>query len=465
MYKRKLILIILLGVTLFLPSINIFFISDDWFHLRISQIGNIEEFINFFSFSQTPQSAAFYRPIPTQVFFFVFNSLFGLNAVPYHIFTLFVFGLSLYLLSKLLLKLFDRKLALISTFIYAISVTHFSRLYFLSAFQEIAMAVFLISAMLFYIDHSKKGYLGSLILYILSLASKETAVVLPALLLLIDWEKGVLKIRKIMPFILITAAYLIFYLNGFGFKTEGSYAWDFSPLKAVNTLFWYTVWSFGGPEFLVDYVGSGLKIVPRFFEQFREWSVVILSFIGFTFLSFFSIILKNKNIFKKEFLFGVFFFLVAILPVLFLPLHKFTLELTLPLIGFCIAVASLLNGSSKATGYIFISAFVIMNIASYLITYQTHFAVARSKISNNIYQYFLTNYPNYPRYKYFEFVNEIESSKQWGVSKQIAQVTSYSDMFKVIYRNKGVKVYFEDLPETKPGNLEQIRLSSMMFLR
>ncbi len=466
MKSKKIFFIIVLALILFSPSINTFFISDDWFHLKISQISSAGEFLNFFSFSQTPQSAAFYRPIPTQVFFFVFNSLFGLNSLPFHIFTLSVFGLSLFLLFILLQKLFKKDLAVLGTFLYAISVTHFSRLYFLSAFQEIMMVTFLLASMIFYIQaKTPRLIIFSLASFILALASKETAVIFPALLLLLDWKRNEIKIGRLIPFILVAVIYLTLYITNLGFKTEGSYNWNYSPLKTANTLFWYIFWSFGAPEFLVDYVGSGLKIVPRFFEQFPIWSKIILSLLGLVALGTVLITAGNKNLFKKGFLFGAAFFLVGLLPVLFLPLHKFTLELTLPLIGFCISLAFLVKGSSKKIGYIFLAAYIVMNVASYIITYQTHFAIARSKISLNIYQFFSTNYPEYPRDKCIEFINGVQSSKEWGVSKQIAQVTSYSDMFQVIYKDKSIKVYFEDLPEEKPYYLQPVKLSSLLFLR
>jgi hypothetical protein len=463
---KKLFLIIFLALIIYLPSVHTFFISDDWFHLRISQISSLQEFLNFFKLSETPQSAAFYRPIPTQLFFSTFYSLFGLNPLPYHVLVLSFFTLSLYLVFKLCSNLFNEKIALTTTFLYSISATHFSRLYFLSAFQEIVMTIFVILSLLFYVKKTAFKFIAiSLIFFILALASKETAVVLPVLLLLIDWKNGKINITRIAPFVLLALIYTILYITNFGLKSEGSYSWDFSPFKAANTLFWYTLWSFGAPEFLVDYVGSSLKILPRFFEQFPLWSKLILLMICSTLLSAFGLIFKNRNLFKKETFFGVIFYLTGILPVLFLPWHKFTLELTLPLIGFCIFLAYLIKGSPTIIQILFLTTFTLLNLASYLLTYQTNFAPARSDISKNIYNYLTINYRDYPYGSYFEFINDSQSSKDWGVSKQIAQVTSYSDMFKVIYKDNKIEVYFEDIPQPRPIDLNPIRLSTLQFLK
>ena len=104
---------ILIGLVLIVFSSCLlnFFSADDWFHLRLIQINSWQEFFNFFSFRNTPQSAAFYRPIPTQLFFFIFYKLFGLNSIFYFGLGLTLFGLIILNLIKLLRDLkFDEKI-------------------------------------------------------------------------------------------------------------------------------------------------------------------------------------------------------------------------------------------------------------------------------------------------------------------------------------------------------------------
>jgi len=120
---------------LFTPSLFNFFSADDWFHLRLAQISSITEFLSFFSFSATAQSASFYRPLSTQVFFFIFHSLFGLNAFFYYLFGLLLFVLILLQLKNLVLVLFPKISPITTIVIYGFSVTNFTRLYFLSAYQ------------------------------------------------------------------------------------------------------------------------------------------------------------------------------------------------------------------------------------------------------------------------------------------------------------------------------------------
>jgi hypothetical protein len=62
------------------------------------------------------------------------------------------------------------------------------------------------------------------------------------------------------------------------------------------------------------------------------------------------------------------------------------------------------------------------------------------------------------------FVNDTSpEAKQWGSSKQIAYALSNSDFFKVFYKNKNIKVYYEDLDQQIP--VDAIKISSKMFLK
>ena len=149
--KFGLLFVLIISVVIFSPALNNFFWGDDWFHLQVSQISNLNEFFNFFSFQYTSQSTPFYRPISTQLFFFIFNNLFGLNALPYYFFLLIIFAVSLWLLYIFIFLITkDKKAALLTTFIYGISATNFPRLYYLSNLQEVLMTVFVLASLIFF---------------------------------------------------------------------------------------------------------------------------------------------------------------------------------------------------------------------------------------------------------------------------------------------------------------------------
>ena len=460
--------IIFCSLLIFSPALFNFFSSDDWFHLRISQIGNLHEFFDFFSFLPNQHSATFYRPLSTQVFFFIFQKLFGLNAGPYYLFVFLVFGFSLWLVYRLARIVFkNKKQSLLALVFYAFSVTHFTRLYFLSAFQEILMTVFVLSAVLTYFKKpSWKTNLLTSFFFILALLSKETAVVLPLILILFDWFNDCFRPKRLIPILLILFPYLYFRFFHFGQVSGDSYLWDFSVRKFLNTFFWYALWSFGAPELLVDYVSGGLRILPRFFSDFPFWSKIVLSLIGSTLTSFAILFVANlkKVKVKKVLLFlGIFF--LALLPVLFLPRHKFTLELTLPMVSFSFLLAEICLTKHSWLTTVFISLYIILNLSMNRLTYQTHYTVSRSQIAKKVYHYFIRNYPQYPEGCYFEFTNDQEvGNKIWGVSKQVAFAVGDDNFFQVLYHNQKVKVFYQDLPEERPKDKQVININSTNFL-
>jgi len=461
-------LIIFFSLLLFSPAIFNFFSSDDWFHLRISQITSFKDFLSFFSFFPNQHSAAFYRPLSTQVFFFVFQKLFGLSPWPYYLFIFLVFGFSLWLVYRLAKIIFkNENQSLLALVFYAFSITHFTRLYFLSAFQEILMTVFVLLTILTYLKKpSLKTNLLTAFFFIMALLSKETAVVLPLILILLDWFRGRFHLKRLIPLLLILLPYLYLRLFHFGQVSGDSYLWDFSLKKFLNTFFWYGLWSFSAPELLVDYVSSGFRILPRFFSDFPFWSKIVLSLIDFTLASFTILFISHfRKIKTKKVLLSLGIFILALLPVIFLPWHKFTLELTLPLVGFSFLLAEICLAKRSWLAVVFIALFMILNLSMNRLTYQTHYAVNRSQIARKVYQYFISNYPQYPQDRYFEFINDQKIENEiWGLSKQVAFAVGGDNFFQVLYYNHEIKVFYEDLLEERPKDKQAININSTIFL-
>lgn len=453
----------LIVIFLYLPSLLNFYSGDDWFHLRIIQINSISEFLNFFSFNHTAQSAAFYRPLPTQVFFFTLQKLFGLTAWPYYFLVLSCFGYSLHLVYKFTLSQFrDKNKSLIATFIYGISVSNFTRIYFLSAFQEITLVIFSLLCLLSF----QKSKLKSTTFFILALFSKETAIVLPLLLLIFNFKTIKKKIPTFIPFISISLIYLFFRLKIFGMATGDSYTWIFSPAKAANTLSWYILWSFGAPELLVDYIGSGFRPTARLFTDYPYWWQTIITLLFGTLMSFGILIIKKIKKMNYQVLKFISLFLITLSPVLFLPQHKFTLELGLPLIGFALVLAWILPVKNTTIKTIFLGFYIVLNLSMNYLTYTRHYSVNRSIVAKKIVQYFSTNYPRYPSGKYFEFINDTNDyGKEWGSSKQISNISSSSELFRVLYHDENINVYFQDYPGDRPIDKEKIEVSTKQFFQ
>ena len=151
------------------------------------------------------------------------------------------------------------------------------------------------------------------------------------------------------------------------------------------------------------------------------------------------------------------------LPVLFLPWHKFSHALTLPLIGVSLILGLIYKSNSKILRILILVVYLVLNLSTIYNLNQRHYSVNRGRISWNVYQFFKQNYPNYPEGICLEFINDTTpEAKQWGSSKQVAYALSNLDFFKVFYKNNQIKIYYEDFNETclEP----KIELSSKKFL-
>lgn len=461
-------IIILFALFLYLPSLRGFFYADDWYHLSLVQINSFHDFINFFSFKPTAQSATFYRPLSTQVFFFILYSLVGLNAFWYYFFVLSVFCFSLLVLYKVAFELTKRsRIALISVLMYSASVTNFNRIYFLSAFQEILLVTTILLSLYFYIKPMKQlRIILSLSFFILALASKETAVIFPVILVVYELIKHRKIPKVIVLYYLILAPYVFFRFIHFGIATGDSYIWDFSPLKAANTFIWYCLWTIGAPEGLINFASKWLMVIPSFYSEYPKWSKIILTSLYASVSGLALLTIVNWRKVNSRNIFFIIIFIAFLFPVLFLPWHKFSLELGLPLVGFVLFIASLT--SHKKLFAFGVTVYLVTNIISnafMLMNFKFHYINGRSEISRRVFEYFSTKYPVFPEKAYFEFENEGRNlGPIMGYSRQIAFAVSNDNLFKVLYRDQNAKVYFEDDREDPPAGKMKIPLPSTLFL-
>jgi len=421
-----------------LPSTAFFFGGDDWFLLRVAQIHHLPEFINFFSFGHTAQSTSFYRPLPQQLFLFIFSKSFGLNAAPFHVFVLVCFGISLSLLYQFfgLLKL-SKSSRLTGTFIYALTAANFARIYFLSAFQDVLLPLFALAALISFLNNRR---IMTALFTILALTSKETAIVLPLLFVVssyfidrkINWQNVIIST-------FITGLYIVFRYSLFGFPVGDTYIWDFSFYKSLNTLFWYILWSFGVPEFFVDYIGPGLIPIARFWKDYPLVGPAIFLATAIMIFLLLQQILHYKRP-PKLLIMGILIFTISLIPVSFMPTHKFTHALSVPLIGFSISVSYLLHQGRAAKPFLCI--YLIVNLVSQNYLYTRHYSVNRSRVSQKVYQLFTDRYPRPPGNQQFVFIGP--------QNKQLALALSKSDFFRVFYNDNNYQVYYQDIDQLLP---------------
>jgi hypothetical protein len=477
--KKILFLIFLLSFIIFLPSLFTFYTHDDFFLLKISNAESLGEFVNFFNFTKGPEGLGMYRPLTTQVFYFLGNSVFNLNPLPLHIISFIAFFLIIYLVYRLVKILTGSEgVASISAFLYAVSATHFGHLYYLATFQELGLAVFFLLSVLFFIEFiSKKGikYLTlSLIAFVLSLLSKETAIVIPGILVLVYgfFKKKGKKICKpksffisLIPFLIILAGYLYFHFFVYGLAQGESYIWDFSP-RVINTLFWYGLWSLNLPEMLVDFVGPGLKFNPNLFKFWSADIIPILAIFVVVVALLLFLVLKVKKDLKDRggclLIFGFLWFLITLLPVVFLPLHKFTFYLTLPLFGVVLIISYLLEEArvGRLFKLSFLSLWLIISLLTLRLTISTHWITQGSSVARNTLIYFSQLEQISEEKEFVEFYDtQDDSDLPWSPSNLVKVVLSQNNFFEVFFKER-----FELLGEEIPAgeNIVKIRARGLL---
>jgi len=469
------VMVIIFACLLYIPTYNHYFFSDDFFNIKVSKLAHLSEFPAFFSFQKNAHSTTFYRPLSTQLFFFSLEKSFGLNPIPYRIVVLLVFALNLWLVYKLSFALTtNHQISLLCLFFYGFTASHFVRIYYLSAFCEILVSVFFLAAAikwLSYLTHrsgSIKTLISAIIFFILALFSKETAVTFPAIALgIIFITKKTKYLISLIPFIVIDVIYLILRLKVFGGVVGDSYIWEISP-KIINTFSWYTAWSLGIPEMFLDFIGPKLHINPNLLLWYPIYSRVI--FVTFCSLIIFISVLLIKYFFSRQkrisLLIGsICWFVITLVPVLFLPWHKFPLEQTIAMFGMALLLSLLFTSlKSKALLLLGLTTYLILNITSYLLTYKTNWTISRAKIAQKVISRVTQDYPSLPLQTTIYFQNDSAYiAKNWGASKQIAVALSGSDSFQLIYRHPSLEIYYED--NKKPDeNIKVIKYGTKEFL-
>lgn len=409
--------IILAGIIAYFPSLKYGFSQDDFIFLYISKAQTFSQFLNFFNPFATFPDFFFYRPLTTQVFYFINQSLFGLNPSPSHI-----EGLILHLVNSILFFFIIKKIwrntkvAFLAALFFTISAAHFLSLYYIAAFQEIGRIFFIFLSIFLFLDYldTKKYliYLGSLIAFLLALLSKETSLVAPLLFLPIEIirrkEECILKIVKsilkpVIPFLVIIVAYSIIRFLGFrSVFNEGSY--DIASLFEIfQNLKWFLLWSFGLPEVISSWPSLKPLSLLQFGETLPYGYLVLSLFILLLITISINLFFRIQYLSKKILIASLVIFLISLGPVLILHQHSYPQYIDLAFLGFLPILAWLLYPLTqdklifKITGFLGIILFILLQLTSLKLSEKTHWTTHRATVADYYHQDFLKRYPSIPK--------------------------------------------------------------------
>jgi hypothetical protein len=462
-------------LVLYLPVLTTYFSGDDFFHFKISQTdGSLFGFIKLFGiYPMNVRGYAFYRPLFREGLYNIFYSLFGLNSLPFRILQFVIHFTNITLVFILFKKLFKNKMiALLTSFIFALSAANVGSLYYLAGGIQAQGA--LLFTLLCLISFWEDNKILSFVFFVLALLSHELAISLPFLLLGLNWIKEkelkdfiLTSFKSLWVYSLVTALflYIVVFVIGTS-QSEIQYHPNLNPKTLLNTLSWYIAWGMGIPEMLVDYLGGGFKLNPNLMTNWGEYFKFIFpAFFGFIAILVFSLksFIKDSKLFKdRKFWFLCFWFIVGLLPVLFLPIHKKTyyLQISLPALGGIIAYV--LHKQAKLIITASIVVFLVLNISSIKLADRTYWAAQRGRVAEKLIKDITTEYPTLPHNAILIIRNDPSYpfiSKEWGgTSTQAYFALNDKDALQLLYKDKDLIVLYED-KDNVPNKFEDITYS------
>lgn len=392
------LLLSLFGIILFRRLFSIYFFQDDFFVLFLSQIHDIK---SFFSFFLPHTDVQFYRPLSHEIFYFLAFRLFGLNAIFYHLAVIAVWNGLLLLIFMLTKYYFDSlRVRFLFIFLFATSAIHYNSLYWIVNFSYILVAFFYFLNYLIYkiyLNTSLKAFLLSLF-FILGLLSNEFMITFPVMIAV---DSLIFKnMRANLKYLILLASILGLYMTlRFVLYTPvyDTYQFEFDK-SIISSYRWFILFFLGWAETMKDQMITFYQVRKFFWDSFYyTWYVYIGEF-----LLFFTclIVLPVYFICKKRrirvqflnklpiFIFGLLWFLITLLPIIFVPSHISPHQGTIALFGFLLICLSLIDLLGKYNLRLFITislAMGMMWVATTTLTVvlndQVHWIFNRSNLS------------------------------------------------------------------------------------
>ncbi len=170
--EKKAFIPAIVGFLLHIVHANSFFLSDDFNILLRARDSSFIQLL----FTGDGQ---FYRPM-IHIFFKVFYSIFGLNVLPFHIFSFVAYGFLCFLIYHLARKLgLAQNNALLAALIFSLHFCHTEAILWLSASSDIFMSIFCVLAIIFVLENK---VWASVISITFALLSKESALFIVVIL-------------------------------------------------------------------------------------------------------------------------------------------------------------------------------------------------------------------------------------------------------------------------------------------
>lgn len=339
------IYLLIATIAVFMPLYINYFVGDDFTWLRWARDSQnpLSYFVNSNGF--------FYRP-GARFYFLLMYKLFWLNETFYHFVSIilhFSIASVLFVLVKRVSK--DYLLSIVVAFIFLILSSHQEAIFWISATGILFTSLFALLSILFYSywkENQKQRYFAlSLSFMVLSFFFHEQGVVVPLLLIAYDLVFENITFKKLFTrnyFVILSPLflYLLLRLISQSHWFNGDYSYNLLklPFNLVGNTFGYFAINLFGPQTI------------SFYESLRNLlkNNLLLSILPILLFTLIVLILYKKvlkavvGFDRKVILFGILFFLIALVP--FLGLGNITSRYSyLSSVGFAIILALFVKNS------------------------------------------------------------------------------------------------------------------------
>jgi hypothetical protein len=319
-YLFPIVLIIAIVCAVYWQSLLLPFIQDDWFFFRTAQTNDFFSVLKSI-LTHNFGNPIFYRPL-AQVYLFLMYGVFGPNPIPFHVIALILHIINSCLVALILNKIgIDPLTSYLTALIYAAAIAiHLDSLAWAVGIYDVGGTFFFFMSLWLFM---KKKLVASAIVYFLGCLVKESVIILPIILVSYSilmypgsrWKDLILNhLKNILLFLLAVGVIVTIKLTGispFALPSTHPYAIDLSGKHVFENILSYQSWMFQS-FFPFPY------IVQHSFQFFILGMTLVLLYGILAAFRF-----KTEESRHQHILFLFVWLLVGLLPVLFLPNHRY----------------------------------------------------------------------------------------------------------------------------------------------
>jgi hypothetical protein len=320
------VLPLLLLLIVYWPSLTTWFFADDfgWLNLRhdVASMGDLPRALF------APKAHGNMRPLGENLYWLGLSSVFGVDALPFHICAFVTQAASLLLLGAIVGRLAKSRVAAFAAeLLWLVNCGLAPSLAWSSIYNQILCAFFLLLAFYLMLLHAETGsralWTGQWVAFALSLGALETAVVYPALAAVYAILFARKLLTKVLPMFALSALAIWTHYRFAPPPSGGVYAPRLDA-RLFDTFWTYWTWALGPVRSAAfGWTQSGVAtaltvLITAGAAALLVWSLRRHDFAG---------------------LFGLAWFAISLSPYLVLPDHKMDYYLAVPSIGLAIAGA------------------------------------------------------------------------------------------------------------------------------